>query len=206
MKKLVLLAAIAAVAILGCKKVTVLPAPSSAATTSFKENGRTWEGWDIHNPISKFDTIQDRILINSSGYYSNAAPSNAAKVLQGLALPNSGPRTVYAVEIAGIGNLNSMRSELSRRGYIIAPLSYFLSLAKEYGVSWGNNTALWNILCLDLPAKINFGTGPENAGVNFDSNIFNGQTQVYYNMELDFISESASFGSGERVLCLRKDN
>lgn len=188
-----------------CKKelsgVSVPTSVQKPETNLFIENGHIIEGWYVKNPFTKVDPLGDRIV------FQDSTLNDAYTKLNGIALPKSDSGFVYAVDIYQTGNLNNMRAELERRGWVPAGLEYFLALNKEWGIYWNNNN-INNLMCLKLPAKINFGTGDENAGALYGSPYYynnnNPSTNGTYNMAFYFIEESSVWGNGMRVLCKRK--
>lgn len=180
--------------ITSCQKE--LSAPYSAnETASFKENGHTWAGWDIKTPVKKFDTVEQNI------YIIGRDQSNAANQLQGKELENSGPKTVYAVRPFTQGNFFNIKSDLERRGWKIAPLSYLLALTKEYGVD-GNQGWNWNVYCLNVPVKAVFtGGNPEEFAVQAWGNYYDQNGRLYRSV-MYFVQFSNQYG-GISVLCYR---
>ena len=160
----------------------------------FEENGFLWQGWRVANPPSKFDPAADRIVFEDS--VNNDAPAKLA----GKTLLHTGPRVIYAVQPFILGNFNVMKSDLERRGWKIAPLAYLIALGKEYGF-W-NNFYYWNLYCLDIPAKINFGTGDELAAISLSGNTYNPTTNTQYNIALRLTPFAQNY-SGVTVLAYR---
>jgi hypothetical protein len=160
--------------------------------TSFKENGYTWAGWDIKNPITKFDTIELNIYIMNNW-------NTAGSQLQGKELVAHGPKTIYAVQPFTQGNFHNMKNDLERRGWKIAPLSYYLALSIEYGT----NTSIFSLYCLNIPEKAVFnGPNPEEFTAQVYENFYDQQTGRSYRASIEFIPFSSQYG-GIKVLCYR---
>jgi len=168
-----------ALTLLSCQKELVVDTKITSSTNQVEENGYLWAGWRIAEPFTKFDAVGDRILLEDSMY------NDAGVKLNGKDLPNTGPRVVYAVQSFTPGSFNAMKADLERRHWKIAPLSYLLALSKEYSGVWNNNI-FWNLYCLDLPSKINFGAGDEPAVASLGSIWYNPTNNSPYNASLRF--------------------
>lgn len=180
--------------ITSCQKEVSAPYNGSQ-NASFRENGYTWAGWDIKNPIPKFDTLEQNIYIGDRDW------NNAGNQLQGKELESSGPKTVYAVQPFIQGSFYNIKSDLERRGWKIAPLSYLLALAKEYGFFEGSQ--VWNIYCLNIPVKAVFNGGnPEEFAAQAWGNYYRQENNRLYRMGMNFVQFSNNYG-GLRVLCYR---
>jgi hypothetical protein len=193
MKKIIWAFIAIALFTMSCQKEMIIATTSSNA--SIEENGNFWQGWKIANPPSKFDAAGDKIT------FEDSIGNDASKKLPGKDLVNSGPRIVYAVQSFLVGNLNAIKADLERRGWVIAPLSYLIALNKEYGLYW--NSQYWNLYCLDVPVKINFGGGDELAAASAGGNLYNPQTNTSYNLSLRFTAFTSGYSS-IYVLAYRK--
>ncbi len=169
-----------------CKKVTI----NNAAPTNYVENGREWPGWEIKHPIEVFDTSGNKICFD---IYNNR-PSDAAIKLVGKRLLNDGPKKVYAVQPYFSGNFYTVKNDLERRGWKLAPLSYLLALSQEYthGDFMGY---FWNLYCLDNPAEINFGNGDQRVAISLSGNTYDPVTNTRYATSLGVIPFSEWYGS-----------
>jgi hypothetical protein len=184
MKKIVFFLVTIAVFVIvssGCQKSIVT---QLIPKDSLTENGLKFAGWFISNPPTKFDIAGDRIYIEDT-------TNNVVTKLDGKPLVNSGPRYVYAVLSFIQGPLSVQKEDLKRRGWKIAPLSYLIGLGREYGTGYNY---YGNLFCVDLPEKINFGSGDEDAAITLNGNTYNQQTNSQYGIGLWVTASTSRWG------------
>lgn len=174
-------------AIASCKKSDPVPAV-------FEENGHQWQGWRIKSPPAVFDATTYSIKLE------DAANNNAAAKLNGIPLPNDGPKVIYAVEPFVQGTFMAMKNDIERRGWHVASLSYLIALAHEYGI-YGTSADCWNMYC-DVPVTIDMGGGDECAVASLSNNRYNPATGYQYAMGLRFTPCAATYTT-VAFLCYR---